>query len=347
MHIPFCDSKCFYCAFNSYTTMFHLKENYMKALYLELKTSLEKYQPTIETLFIGGGTPSTILAKHFAPIFDLIQPYLLENAEITTEANPNSATLQWQKEMYDLGVNRISFGVQSFDDDKLKFLGRAHNGQKAIQAVNIAYKIGFKNINCDLIYGVANDTLKSVKKDIDIMTSLPINHISAYSLTLEEGTKFFDQKRVKIDDEELSVQLFEYLETKGFKQYEISNFALSNEARSQHNLGYWKYKEYLGIGAGAVGCINNKRYYATSEIDQFISAPNTYEIENLSEEDIKTERILLGLRSVVGFEKSLLNEDEFERAKELIENGQLVLKNEQFFALNYLLADEIALYVIN
>lgn len=326
--------------------MFHLKENYMKALYLELKTSLEKYQPTIETVFIGGGTPSTILAKHFAPIFSLIQPYLVEGAEITTEANPNSATLQWQQVMYDLGVNRISFGVQSFDDEKLKFLGRAHNGEKAIQAVNIAHKIGFKNINCDLIYGVAKDTLQSVQKDIDIMASLPINHISAYSLTLEEGTKFFEQKRVKIDDEELSAQLFEYLETKGFKQYEISNFALSNEARSQHNLGYWKYKEYLGIGAGAVGCINNKRYYATSEIDQFISAPNSYEIENLSEEDIKTERILLGLRSVVGFEKSLLNEDEFERAKELIENGQLVLKNEQFFAVNYLLADEIALYII-
>lgn len=319
----------------------------MKSLYSELKRSLEQYQPTIETLFIGGGTPSTILAKHFAPIFSLIQPYLVEGAEVTTEANPNSATLQWQQEMYDLGVNRISFGVQSFDDEKLKFLGRAHTGKKAIQAVNIAHKIGFKNINCDLIYGVANDTLKSVKKDIDIMASLPINHISAYSLTLEEGTKFFEQKRVKIDDEELSVKLFEYLEKKGFKQYEISNFALSNEARSQHNLGYWKYKEYLGIGAGAVGCIDNKRYYATNEIDQFISASNTYEIENLSAEDIKTERILLGLRSVVGFEKSLLNEDEFERAKELIENGQLVLKEEHFFSVNYLLADEIALYIIN
>lgn len=318
----------------------------MKSLAKELQSKLEQYRPKIETVFIGGGTPSTITAKEYAPIFKLIKPFLSEGAEITTEANPNSATKEWLKTMQDLGVNRVSFGVQSFHDEKLKFLGRAHSSNKAIEAIKEAHNIGFKNINCDLIYGVANDTMELLKKDIDTIASLPVNHVSAYSLTLEEGTKFYQQTDVKIDDEVLSAEVFDYLQEKGFEQYEISNFALNDEAQSKHNLGYWQYKEYLGIGAGAVGCIENNRTYAQKDIHQFIENPNNYEIEALSQEDIKTEKILLGLRSVVGFEKDLLNRNELNKVYELIHNKQLIEKEKRLYSVNYLLADEIALYIL-
>ncbi|NCB11573.1 MAG: radical SAM family heme chaperone HemW, partial [Erysipelotrichia bacterium] len=238
IHIPFCDSKCFYCAFNSYTDKFQLKYEYMKALKKQLKHNLDNYvlkrDKKIETVFIGGGTPSTIKASEYEEIFEIIKPHLEEFAEITTEANPNSASYEWLQNMKDLGVNRVSFGVQSFDNDKLKFLGRAHNSNSAIKAIQNAKEIGFKGINCDIIYGVQNDTMESMKKDFDTAFSLPITHLSAYSLTIEEGTKFFDRSSVKIDDEELSYEIFDYINKNGFHQYEISNFARNKESESKH-----------------------------------------------------------------------------------------------------------------
>ena len=171
IHIPFCDSKCFYCAFNSYTDKFSLKNDYMKALKIQLKNNIEKYvknrNKKIETVFIGGGTPSTIKAFEYKEIFEIINPYLEEKVEITTEANPNSASFEWLETMKSLGVSRVSFGVQSFQNEKLKFLGRSHNSNSAINAIQNANKIGFKGINCDFIYGVLGDTIESIKKDLN------------------------------------------------------------------------------------------------------------------------------------------------------------------------------------
>lgn len=359
IHIPFCDSKCFYCAFNSYTTKFKLKDDYMEALREQLENNLEKHinnrNKKIKTVFIGGGTPSTIKASSYKKIFDLIKPYLEENAEITTEANPNSATFSWQKEMFEMGVNRISFGVQSFDEKKLKFLGRAHNSQSAIDAINNAKKVGFKKINCDIIYGVLNDTFDTLKKDFDIVKDLGINHISAYSLIIEENTKFFldekslqkNKKSLKIDDEELSYEIFEYLKNIGFNQYEIANFATNEEFESKHNYGYWKYSEYLGVGAGAVACINNIREYSEKSIEKYIQNPLLVEKEKLSEEDIKAEKVLLGFRCKFGVALELLNEKEQKRANDLILDKKLDLKDGKLINNNYLLADEIALYILD
>jgi oxygen-independent coproporphyrinogen III oxidase len=351
IHIPFCDSKCFYCAFNSYTDRFHLKHEYMNALKIQLRNDIKNYiikdNKKIETVFIGGGTPSTIKAFEYEEIFEIIKPHLEEFAEITTEANPNSASYEWLEGMNKLGVNRVSFGVQSFDTAKLKFLGRAHSSNSAISAIQNANKIGFKGINCDIIYGVQNDTLESMKKDFDMAFSLPITHLSAYSLTIEEGTKFFDRSSVKIDDEELSYEIFDYINNKGFHQYEISNFAKNKESESKHNYGYWQHKEYLGVGAGAVGYVKNQRYYPSKGLEDYIKNPLINEREDINLDDIKTEKILLGFRSLNGVELSLFDEKEMKKVDDLIEHDKLFVENEKVFNKNFLLSDEIALYILD
>ena len=351
IHIPFCDSKCFYCAFNSYTDRFHLKHEYMNALKKQLKNDLENYvinhNKKIETVFIGGGTPSTIKAFEYEEIFQMIKPYLEEFAEITTEANPNSASYEWLQSMKNLGVNRVSFGVQSFDNDKLKFLGRAHNSNSAIKAIQNAKEIGFKGINCDIIYGVQNDTMESLKKDFDTAFSLPITHLSAYSLTIEEGTKFFDRSSVKIDDEELSYEIFDYINKNGFHQYEISNFAKNKESESKHNYGYWQHKEYLGVGAGAVGYINQERHYPFKSIEEYINNPLFFDVEKIDLDDVKIEKILLGFRSLNGVEISLFNEEEMKKIDDLIQYNKVYIENDRVFNKNFLLSDELALYILD
>jgi oxygen-independent coproporphyrinogen-3 oxidase len=323
----------------------------MNALKIQLKNDIENYlikdNKKIETVFIGGGTPSTIKAFEYEEVFKIIKPHLEEFAEITTEANPNSASFEWLESMNKLGVNRVSFGVQSFDTAKLKFLGRAHSSNSAINAIQNANKIGFKGINCDIIYGVQNDTLESMKKDFDMAFSLPITHLSAYSLTIEEGTKFFDRSSVKIDDEELSYEIFDYINNKGFHQYEISNFAKNKESESKHNYGYWQHKEYLGVGAGAVGYVKNQRYYPSKGIEEYIKNPLINEREDISLDDIKTEKILLGFRSLNGVELSLFDEKEMKKVDDLIEADKLFVENEKVFNKNFLLSDEIALYILD
>lgn len=321
----------------------------MKALAKQLKHDLTKNigNDQLETVFIGGGTPSCVKASKYEEIFDILRPYLSENCEITTEANPNSATLEWQTKMNELGVNRISFGVQSFNDEKLRFLGRAHNKEAATSAINNAKKVGFNSINCDIIYGVYNDTFENLKDDFNTIKGLDIQHLSAYSLTIEEGTKFFAKSSVKIDDEVLSGEIFNYLNEIGFKQYEISNFSINENHQSQHNFGYWQHKNYLGVGCGAVGFMNDHRYYTQKDLPKYINNPLSYEIEQLSQEDIKVEKILLGLRCSNGFEIDLLNEGEVQRVEELVSQGKLVLKDTKVCNPDFLLADELALFILD
>ena len=323
----------------------------MNALKKQLRNNLDNYvikdNKKIETVFIGGGTPSTIKAFEYEEIFQMIKPYLEEFAEVTTEANPNSASYEWLQSMKNLGVNRVSFGVQSFDNDKLKFLGRAHNSNSAIKAIQNAKEIGFKGINCDIIYGVQNDTMDSLKKDFDTAFSLPITHLSAYSLTIEEGTKFFDRSSVKIDDEELSYEIFDYINKNGFHQYEISNFAKNKVSESKHNYGYWQHKEYLGVGAGAVGYINSQREYPSKSIEEYIQNPLFFDVEKIDLDDVKTEKILLGFRSLNGVEISLFNEEEMKKIDDLISYDKVYIKENRIFNKNFLLSDELALYILD
>ncbi len=345
IHIPFCDSKCSYCAFNSYVDKFHLKKQYMKALHTQLKYELKRFQATkqnIETVFIGGGTPSTIDPELYEDIFKLIKPYLVPFAEITSEANPNSATKEWLKGMYSLGINRISFGVQSFNDEKLKVLNRAHSAKEAINAITNAKEIGFENISLDLIYATLNDTKKLLENDIKTAFSLSINHISAYALTIEEGTPFERKPQMSNESLELTSWIFEKIKSNGFEQYEISNFGIY---QSLHNLGYWKYKDYIGAGSGAVGKLENQRFYPTPILEEYIKNPLNIKTELLSNEDIKTEKIFLGFRSSVGVNENILSTYEKQRAQILVKENKLYFKNDIFYNLDYLLADELTLFL--
>lgn len=321
----------------------------MEALKKQLKFDLEKNleeNEKLETIFIGGGTPSTIKVELYKGVFDILKSYISDTCEITSESNPNSASKEWLQGMKDLGVNRISFGVQSFDDNKLKRLNRAHNSKGAITAIQNAACIGFNRINCDIIYGVEGDTYESIKKDFETIFSLPVTHISAYSLTIEEGTKFFNNTKIKIDDEELSSEIFHFLGENSFNQYEISNFSKSKNDESKHNYGYWQHKNYLGVGAGAVGCIKKQRYYPNKSIEEYISNPISYEYEKLTNEDVKIEKVLLGLRCSNGFDIDILDINEAKRVFELIEEGKLEKSDKIIVNKNFLISDELALYIL-
>ncbi|WP_428737719.1 radical SAM family heme chaperone HemW [Sulfurimonas sp.] len=345
IHIPFCDSKCSYCAFNSYVDKFHLKREYMSALEQQLLYELKHFdvqEKSIESVFIGGGTPSTVSPALYKNIFTIISHYLQDNVEITTEANPNSATYEWLEGMKNLGVTRVSFGVQSFDNNKLKLLNRAHNSNQAVEAVHNANKIGFDNISLDLIYATLGDTQELLQNDLKTAFSLPINHLSLYALTIEEGTAFASKPQMSKEQLEDTKWLFKKIEEHGFKQYEISNFGLYN---SVHNLGYWQYKDYIGIGAGAVGKLKNERYYPHTEIEKYIQNPLKITTEKLSSDDIKIEKIFLGLRSIVGFEQTILNNEEKIKADALVQEKKLTLQQGRYYNHDYLLSDEITLYI--
>lgn len=339
LHIPFCDSKCHYCAFNSYVDKFSQRESYMEATCKQLISDIEKFKPkSLKSLFIGGGTPSTIPPYMYENFFDILKPYLKKDAEITIEANPNSASLKWLKGIKNLGVNRISFGVQSFDENKLKKLGRNHSKKQAIEAINNAYKLGFKNISCDLIYATSFD----VEDDIKTALELPINHISSYALTIEENTPFYGKKELINEDEQSAKEFIEKI-SKKFPQYEISNFG---KYQSIHNLGYWRGEDYMGIGAGAVGFLKNQRFYPYKNIEKYVQNPLHVEIEKLSKEDLVTEKIFLGLRSIVGIDLKILNQKQLEKVQTLLDEKKLTCKDNFVYNNDFLIADEIALYII-
>ena len=319
----------------------------MNALQKQLESELQRFDlpvRRVETVFIGGGTPSTVSPELYKPIFRLIQPYLAEDAEITTEANPNSATASWLQGMKELGVNRISFGVQSFHDEKLKFLNRAHNGKEAVRAVYDAYNTGIQNISIDLIYATVMDTKKLLEEDLQQAFALPINHISAYALTIEEGTVFETTPEVAKEKLSLTNFVFDTIKNHGFSQYEISNFG---RYQSRHNLGYWQYKDYIGAGSGAVGCKQGVRYYPSQDIHAYIQDPLHVREEALSQEEQKTEKLFLGLRSIVGVDEHILNKSERQRAETLTKEKKLFFSEGRFYNSNYLLSDEIALFILN
>ncbi|CAA6800968.1 MAG: Hypothetical radical SAM family enzyme in heat shock gene cluster, similarity with CPO of BS HemN-type [uncultured Sulfurovum sp.] len=319
----------------------------MRSLEEQLQYELKRFNVQanqIETVFIGGGTPSTVHPKLYKPIFESIQPFLKKNIEITSEANPNSATKAWLQGMYDLGVNRISFGVQSFNEEKLKALNRAHNPQQAKEAIINAAKIGFKNLSLDLIYNYQGDTETLLKYDIDEAFKLPINHISAYELTIESGTKFASTPTVRQTNDELAFFVAKEITRKGFKHYEISNFGTYE---SEHNKGYWQLKDYMGVGTGAVGFKENVRLYPTSDINLYIKEPLTIQEEPLNEEELLTEKIFLGLRSNTGVKQEILNETMKKRADFLVEKEKLIKEKNIYINNNYFIADELVLYILD
>jgi len=316
----------------------------MKALIKQLAHELQSIeQGSIESVFIGGGTPSTISPQAYKPMFAMLNGYLQEGCEITSEANPNSATLSWLEGMRNLGVNRMSFGVQSFDEAKLKLLNRSHTPQIAIEAIANAHKIGFENISLDIIYNVSGDTQELLLGDINQAFELPINHISAYELTIEAHTHFENKPSMRVENLEIAHLIRDEITARGFEQYEVSNYG---SYQSRHNIGYWELKDYIGVGAGAVGFVNKQRLYPHNNLDAYIDNPLHKKIEALNNEDILLEKIFLGLRCQVGIDKNILSSAMQERANILVDEKKLILEKSIYYNVDYLLSDEIALYIM-
>jgi len=326
---------------------FDTRDDYMKALYKQLSFEIKRFgaqKNSIKTLFIGGGTPSTVSPELYTPIFELLDPYLEKNAEITTEANPNSATHLWLQGMKDLGVNRVSFGVQSFNEKKLKALNRAHTPQQAKEAIENARKLGFEHLSLDLIYNYKEDTKALLSSDIEQAFELPIDHISAYELTIEDGTKFSSTPEVQQDDEKLAFFVADEIQKRGFQHYEISNFGIY---QSRHNKGYWELENYIGAGAGAVGFLKDTRYYPQTNIESYINDPLKITKEHLSQDELLTEKIFLGLRSCIGIEKSILSDKMIKKAQILCNENKLIADDTHYYNNNFFLSDELALYILD
>lgn len=348
IHIPFCDSKCGYCAFNSKINKNHLKESYMRFLRDTLRSKLQQENYKITSVYIGGGTPSVVDYNLYNGIFETFNPYLIENSEINIEANPNSCTKEWIFHLKNLGVNRLSLGVQSFYKEKLEFLERDHSRDSIFHALDFATSAGLSNISIDLIYGTPLCVRETLEDEVKIASKLPINHISAYQLSIDSGSRFFTQNKKEFIGEFCGFDSMGHfvrslLEKSGFKQYEVSNYGrVINDSyyKSQHNLAYWRGADYLGVGAGAVSCLKGTRYYEESKIESFIKGTPP-RVENLSIEDIALERLFLGFRSLVGVDCKFLDSKKCEL---LLQDNKVYKNGNKIIASDYFLGDELALF---
>lgn len=303
IHIPFCRRKCAYCDFYSLTGNEGLTEKYTQAVI----RNIHFYGGAFDTVYFGGGTPSLMSGRQMYDI--LSAAHIADNAEISSEVNPDSATSEKLKDFKAAGINRISIGIQTFDDRELKMLGRLHNSGQAAEAVKNAQKAGFDNISADLMLGLPYQKAETVTENIRMLSELDVRHISAYMLKVEESTPLASDKKLleNIADDELSADIYleavNCLEKHGFYQYEISNFARSGFECS-HNLKYWRCEDYIGIGPSAHSCNNGKRFAVPKDIAGFID--NDIQ-EVIVTDDMPcgiSERLMLALRLSEGFEIS-------------------------------------------
>ena len=312
VHIPFCKKKCDYCDFISYCDKGMLISDYIESVIKEIES--QNIQSKITTVYIGGGTPSYIDSKYIIKILEKIkEKNISEDAEITIEVNPGTVTEEKLKDYINCGINRLSIGLQSTKDEILKEIGRIHEYADFLNTYNMAKKIGFNNMNVDLMIGLPNQKIIDIKESLEKILELNPNHISVYSLILEEGTSLFKKVEdgvLKIPDEELERNMYWYvkntLELNGYKHYEISNFAKEGY-ESKHNLNCWNQKEYIGIGCAAHSYKNITRYSNTENIEEYINnihkkcfEKNRIIHEVQTEEDARKEFMLLGLRKVDG-----------------------------------------------
>ena len=322
VHFPFCKSKCRYCDFNSSDKNWCLEDEYINALVSEIENST--YTDKVDTVFFGGGTPTAVKISNLIRVIDVLKSeFDLEDTEFTVECNPATIDYDGFLKLKNAGVNRISIGLQSANDDELKFLGRIHTFDMFLKTYDDANKAGFENINVDLMFSLHQQTLEKWLYTLNRVVDLKPAHISAYSLIVEEGTPFYNMK-LDLPDEETDRAMYygavDLLKSKGYNHYEISNFALAG-FECKHNVKYWKRKNYLGFGCGASGMYDNVRYQNTYDVAEYIKN-NTVSKEVLSKEDAMAEHIFLGLRMVEGFNieefKSIYNVDFRKKYREQI-----------------------------
>ena len=310
IHYPFCRSKCPYCDFNSYCNLKIDEEELINAYLNEIEYYKDIIKDKIiDTIYFGGGTPSLMSEKLLSNIMNKINSLykINKNCEISLESNPNSINYEKLKSFKDIGINRLSIGVQSLIDEDLKFLGRIHNKNEAIEAINTAQKIFNDRYSIDLIYGRPNQNLKEWKNELNEAIQLSPFHISLYQLIIEKGTPFYRNK-VQTPNEDIATKLYEethnILEKNNIFQYEISNYA-KNGYECKHNLVYWNNGEWIGIGAGAHGRINiNQKRYSIQNLkkplnwlDKTLKNKNGISIKKLlSKQEIIEEYLIMGLR---------------------------------------------------
>ncbi len=355
VHIPFCVKKCPYCDFYSIVHNDLLEEDYTKAIISDILSYTGK-NINADTLYFGGGTPILMSSKNIALIIKTAKDVFNLNGEITLEANPNSTTKVKLKELKQAGINRISFGMQSADERELKALGRLHDLPQAIEAVNNAYETGIKNISVDIMLGTPYQTMASVKNTLDVITKLPLSHISAYMLKVEEGTPYYQSDILQFcaDDDKLAdiyLNTIDILEQNAFSQYEISNFS-KNGMESRHNLKYWRCEEYLGFGASAHSFFDNRRYYNENSVQKYIESKGTNSITTDDNAGGIDEFVMLGLRlsegidldkikasNGVDFEKFMLSANRFcEGGFAKILDHRLSLEKNGYLLSNHIIA---------
>ncbi len=341
IHIPFCRKRCSYCDFHFSTTFSNYRGDLIAAINREIELRKIEINESIETIYFGGGTPSLMIKEELSSILDTIRSCFKFNdkVEITLEVNPEDVNLETTTYWKNLGVNRISIGLQSFKESDLKWMNRAHDLEQGLKSVELLKKQGFKNISVDLIYGLPGLTLLEWERHLEQVISLNIQHISAYCLTVEKQTAlnhFVKTGKLKIPNENTQSEQFNLmlriLTQNGFLQYEISNFAKS-EFESKHNSSYWQNKPYLGVGPSAHSFDGKTRRWNVSNNTNYYKNvgknDSWFETEILTKNDQWNELFLTGLRTIWGVSKTKINEigtlsdSEQKNIDLLIEVGEL------------------------
>lgn len=349
IHIPFCLKKCKYCDFISFTNCEENFDIYLNAI----KKEAEEYRgEEIDTVFIGGGTPTILSCEQLSFLFDIINKNFKtdKNAEITIEANPKTIDEDKLKVLKAGGVNRISVGVQSFCDNELKLLGRAHNAAEAERTIDLINNFNYFDLNIDLMLSLPYQTEETLLNTLNIAVSKNPAHISCYSLILEEDTPLFNEyenNKFELPDDEYDRKLYhlavEFLKNYGYMRYEISNFAKTNK-KCRHNLKYWSCDEYIGLGIAAHSYLNGKRFYNLSEFNEYINGHyHSDEKILLSREDKISEYIIMRLRLEQGIEEKeflkRFNKSFYSLYKEKIEKlcslGLMEKEKERYYLTDY------------
>ena len=345
IHIPFCDKVCTYCDFHKEIASLNKKEKYQFSLIQELQNHQFEYND-LKTIYIGGGTPSSLpldlLEELFININNMIDVNELD--EFTIETNPNDITFEMAQLFKKYGINRVSLGVQTFNKDHLAFLGRTHSKKDVITAIDNLKKCKIDNINIDMIFSLINQTEEELNEDLKEVVNLPIKHISYYSLILEEKTKLhylYRKNKISMNSEDLEALMYniviDYLEKSGFHHYEISNFS-KRGYKSLHNLVYWKNKEYLGIGSGSHSLYKGERFSNIASVAKYSKTlkEDRYAVKEKYEVEPLREELIMGLRLLEGVNITYVNNKYdvnllklYPEITDFIDQGLLKMDNDQ------------------
>lgn len=352
IHIPFCESKCIYCDFYSMANNNHLIDKYIDALLIEAAQRKNEFNSeTITTVYLGGGTPSLLSITQLSKIVNGLKKVFDFSAieEFTIEVNPDDVTADYIQQAKSLGINRVSMGVQSFSDEDLRFMNRRHTAKQATDAIHIIKEAGINNISIDLIYGIPGQNIEIWKNNVDTAISLSVQHISAYTLMYEEGTRLSVMRSLgkitEVDDDVVAV-MYDYLvaqlKSNGYTHYEISNFALPG-FHSRHNSSYWNLTPYLGLGVAAHSFDGTVRRYNPSNLKKYLDALGEgelcVEVENITKAEKYDEYVMLRLRTADGIDADELTHrfgEEYyqffiEKTKPLVSEGSIINENGRYY----------------